>query len=190
MLTEIRWHSRAGQGAITAANALAHLAIQTGKKGQSFPEFGAEKRGAPVKVFNRIGEHKIEITTEIEHPDIVILLDTTLVNHEISYDDVLEGLKTDGILIINTEQKDTKFNQLFSGKIYHIAASKIALEKLQRDLPNVPMLAALLQVSKLLEYKTTEQELEKLLLESFPTPIVAANMQAFKDAYAKVQQAQ
>jgi len=179
----IRWHSRAGQGAITAANALSSLAISAGLFGQAFPEFGAEKRGAPVKVFNRLSDQAITISTEVEEPDLVILLDTTLVNHELSYQDILAGLKTNGTLIINTEQAHTKFEKLFQGKIYHIAASKIALETLKRDLPNVPMLAAILKVSNLLSSTQIEQPLRELLSESFPPPIVEANMQAFKKAY-------
>ncbi len=180
---QIRWHSRAGQGAITAANALAHIAISAGLSGQSFPEFGAEKRGAPVRVFNRISDQKIKITTEIEHPDIVVLLDTTLVNHEISYADVLEGLGGDGILIINTEQVSSKFNKLFTGKIYHVPASKLALDNLKRDMPNVPILAAVLKITDLVDYDRAEHQVQKLLEGKLSEAVVTANLKAFKAAY-------
>lgn len=183
---QIRWHSRAGQGAITAANALTQIALQAAYYSQSFPEFGAEKRGAAVKVFNRISSKPIKLSTEIEEPDLVVLLDPTLINHELSYEDVLEGLKKDGTLIINSSQQNSKFDQLFQGTVRYLDASTIAKEYLKLDLPNLPMLAVLIKVLKI-DYQLAYQELNKILQESFPEKIVQANLQAFQIAYEKFE---
>jgi len=48
VLLEIRWHGRAGQGVKTAAYLLAEAAMDTGKYIQAFPEYGAERSGAPL----------------------------------------------------------------------------------------------------------------------------------------------
>ena len=48
-MTEIRWHARAGQGAKTAAQILALALLRDGKGVQAFPEYGPERRGAPLR---------------------------------------------------------------------------------------------------------------------------------------------
>jgi len=105
----IRWHSRAGQGAVTAAGFLAEAMGKFGYKVQSFPDFGAEKRGASVVVFNRVSKKAkiLDDPAHLTHVDLVILLDSTLIGAELNYDDVLKGLKESGILFINTAKKES-----------------------------------------------------------------------------------
>jgi 2-oxoisovalerate ferredoxin oxidoreductase gamma subunit len=123
-LVEICFHGRGGQGAVTAANLLAAAAFQDGNKGvQAFPLFGAERRGAPVRAFARISEEEIHLRSEIYNPDIVIVLDESIMELV----DVLKGLKDDGKILINTRRKPNDFP--FS-KQYHVAtvdATSIAL---------------------------------------------------------------
>lgn len=54
-LIELRWHGRGGGqgGAVTASQALATAAIIEGRYAQSYPEYGAERRGAPVRLTPR-----------------------------------------------------------------------------------------------------------------------------------------
>ena len=93
---EIRWHGRGGQGAVTSAELLAKAAINEGKFAQAFPSFGPERRGAPVVAFNRIDtQSPIRIRAEIREPDVVVVLDPTL----LSVVKVTAGLKPKGILI-------------------------------------------------------------------------------------------
>jgi len=98
-MLELRWHARGGQGAVTASKVLADAALESGKYVQSFPEYGSERMGAPIKAFNRISDSPITIYSSVTDPDIVIVLDETLLNVV----DVSEGLKEDGILLVNTE---------------------------------------------------------------------------------------
>jgi pyruvate ferredoxin oxidoreductase gamma subunit len=97
-MIEVRWHGRGGQGAVTSVELLAAAAIGVGKYAQGFPSFGPERRGAPVAAFSRIDEKKIKVRSGIYQPDVVIVLDSSL----IGLVNVTEGLKPDGILIVNT----------------------------------------------------------------------------------------
>jgi pyruvate ferredoxin oxidoreductase gamma subunit/2-oxoisovalerate ferredoxin oxidoreductase gamma subunit len=124
-LVEICFHGRGGQGTVTAANLLAAAALQDGNKGvQAFPLFGAERRGAPVRAFARISGDEIHLRSEIYNPDIVIVLDESIMDIV----DVLKGVKDDGKILINTRKKPNDFE--FSKK-YHVAtvdATSIALK--------------------------------------------------------------
>jgi pyruvate ferredoxin oxidoreductase gamma subunit len=79
-MVEIRWHARGGQGAKTAAMFLAEAVLEKGKYGQGFPEYGPERRGAPMRGFTRISETPIRRHCMIENPGIVIILDPTLLD--------------------------------------------------------------------------------------------------------------
>lgn len=123
MLKEIRIHGRGGQGGVTAAELLAHAAFVEGKWVQAFPYFGAERRGAPVKAFARISDKPILVHSQIYNPDYVIVLDPIIYK----FVDVAEGLKKDGIIIVNTTKKPEEI-ELKSCRIATIDATGIALE--------------------------------------------------------------
>ncbi len=94
---EIRFHGRGGQGAVTTAELIAVAAIGEGKYAQAFPSFGPERRGAPVVAYCRISDGKIRVRSKIYEPDVVIVLDPSLLRLV----DVEDGLKPDGVLISN-----------------------------------------------------------------------------------------
>lgn len=123
MLKEVRIHGRGGQGSVTAAELLAHAAFLEGKWVQAFPYFGAERRGAPVKAFARISDQPILVHSQIYNPDHVVVLDPFI--YKIV--DVTEGLKEDGIIIINTTKKPEELQ--FKGlRVATVDATGIALE--------------------------------------------------------------
>ena len=123
MIREIRIHGRGGQGGVTAAELIARAAYKEGKWVQAFPYFGAERRGAPVKAFARISDDPILIRSQIYNPDYVIVLDESLL--EVA--NVTEGLKKDGIIIINTRKKPSEID-LAGYRIATVDATGIALE--------------------------------------------------------------
>lgn len=184
----IRWHSRAGHGAITAANALCEIvAKNTNLQTQSFPDFGAEKKGAPVTVYNRFSENSIKETHHVNNPDLVLLLDTSLINRgELSYEYIVNGLKNSGNLILNTDQKTTKFSEFFIGNIYHLDASFISEKYIGRNIPNVPMLGALLKILNLVDFEKFSVDLRSYLLEALPEKVVEGNLLALKMGFEKV----
>lgn len=99
-LIEIRWHARAGQGAVTAAKLLAETALTQGKHIQAFPDYGPERMGAPIRAFTRISEQPIYRYCQVTEPDVVIVLDPTIMTSV----DVKDGLKGDGVLLVNTNE--------------------------------------------------------------------------------------
>ena len=120
---EVRFHGRGGQGAVTAANTLADAAFREDKDVQSFPMFGVERRGAPVAAFARIDEKEIDIKTQIYEPDIVIVLDMSLLDVV----DVTDGLKKGGKIILNTGKDPSEFD-FSDAEVYTVNATKIAVE--------------------------------------------------------------
>jgi pyruvate ferredoxin oxidoreductase gamma subunit len=103
---EIRIHSRGGEGGVTAARLLAIAAIHDGKYASACPFYGAERRGAPVVSFVRIDDSPIRIYSQIRNPDLVVVLDASLVGVV----DVAGGLKAGGTILINSAHR-----QEFSG---------------------------------------------------------------------------
>ncbi|MDD5501856.1 MAG: 2-oxoacid:acceptor oxidoreductase family protein [Candidatus Thermoplasmatota archaeon] len=120
---EVRFHGRGGQGAVTAAEILAVAAFSEGKYTQSFPVFGVERRGAPVAAFLRMDDKAIRARYQIYEPDAVIVLDPSL----ISVVDVSAGVKSDGVIIINTTKHPSDFN-FDSKKVVTVDATGIALK--------------------------------------------------------------
>lgn len=123
MLKEIRIHGRGGQGSVTAAELLAHAAFTEGKWVQAFPYFGAERRGAPVKAFARISDKPILVHSQIYNPDYVIVLDHAIYKVV----DVTEGLKKDGMIIVNTRKHPEEVG-LKNCRVATVDATGIALE--------------------------------------------------------------
>ena len=96
---EIRWHGRGGQGAITAAKTMAHAAYLNGYQGATAsPSFGAERRGAPVSASTRVSPERILLVSQIEEPDMVVVLDHTLLRDP----EVVNGLRSGGWLVVNS----------------------------------------------------------------------------------------
>ena len=123
-MIEIRWHGRGGQGGVTSAELLAKAAYIDGYKGvQAFPYFGAERRGAPVKAFTRIADKEINVRSQIYTPDIVAVLDASILD----LTDVTEGLIENGKVIINTPKKPDEIS-LPKGHIYTYDGTGIALK--------------------------------------------------------------
>ena len=143
---EIRWHGRGGQGAKTAALLLADVAWKTGAHVQGFPEYGPERMGAPITAYNRISREEIRVHSNIYTPDLVVVVDETLLESV----DVTAGLKTEGAIIINTAKKKEDILPLlkgYAGAVYVVDARKISVEALGKYFPNSPMLAAAVAVS-------------------------------------------
>jgi 2-oxoisovalerate ferredoxin oxidoreductase gamma subunit len=102
VMIEIRFHGRGGQGAVIATKILADAFFREGKHVQSFPAFGVERRGAPVMAFTRIDDEPIFVRCNIYEPDIVVVLDPTLLD-EI---DVIGGLKHGGTILLNSPHQE------------------------------------------------------------------------------------
>jgi len=175
-MIEIRFHGRGGQGAVTSAELLALAAIEEGKYAQAFPSFGPERRGAPVLAFCRISVQPIKIRANIYEPDIVVVLDASL----LKIVNVAAGLKTDGILVTTSNNSPERVQEdlKIRNRIGVVDAVKIAREILGLPITNTTMLGSLVRASGLVEKKSFILPLK----ERFGR-IAEKNISAFERAY-------
>lgn len=185
-LTEIRWHARGGQGAVTAAKLLAETALAQGQYFQAFPEYGPERMGAPIQAFTRISGDPIYVRSSITNPGIVVVLDPTLLKAV----DVTAGLSKDGILIVNTDEEPAvirKAMKLKGRKVYTVNANKIAQETIGRPIPNTPMMGALVRVTGMMPIESLAGYVRKSFGKKFAEEIIEGNVKAVERAYAEVK---
>jgi len=185
-LVEIVFHGRGGQGSVTAANLFVAAALKDGNKGvQAFPFFGAERRGAPVRAFARISGDEIHLRSEIYTPDIVIVLDESIMDIV----DVLKGLKKDGIVLINTRKKPEDFDFSKQYKVATVDATGIALkhEILVGGIPvvNTPILGAIPRILSRVTLKSIQDTVKGKWKAELASKNVKATQDAFDDAVVK-----
>lgn len=134
-MREIRWHARAGQGAKTASQLYATAALRAGKSVQAFPEYGPERRGAPLRAYTRVDDVPIRRHDAITHPDVVVVLEPSLLNEV----DVTDGLDSDGLVLLNAEAVP---KSLSDQRVVCIPASRLA-EQRGSKFTNLIMVGAL-----------------------------------------------
>jgi len=186
-VVEVRWHGRGGQGAKTASELLAEAAFNTGKYVQGFPEYGPERMGAPIAAFTRISDKAIRIHSNIYEPNYVVVIDETLLDCV----DVTAGLKEDGAIVVNTSKSPEEIKpklEGFKGRVCTIDARVISEECIGRNIPNTPMLAAIIKVSGLMPEKAFIKDMEQSLKSKFSDKphVIDGNMKAIKRAVLEV----
>ncbi len=136
---EIRFHGRGGQGAVLAARTLASAFALEGKFVASFPMYGFERRGMPVVAFTRVSEQPIREKTQIYTPDALVVIDPGLLH----LSTLFEGLKEDGVLVVNSPKPLTGQMHPNLKKVGLINATQVALCEIGRDIPNTCLVGAL-----------------------------------------------
>jgi len=187
-MVEIRWHGRGGQGAKTASLLLADAAFNTGKFVQGFPEYGPERMGAPISAYNRISDERCPIHSNIYEPDYVVVVDATLLTAV----NVTGGLKEDGAIIINSSKSPEELVPLlegYKGKVYTIDAGKISEEEIGRNIPNTPMLGAVVKVSGIIPEEELFKDMEASMKHKFANKphVIEGNMKALKRSMQEVK---
>ncbi|MCU0631965.1 MAG: 2-oxoacid:acceptor oxidoreductase family protein [Methanolinea sp.] len=136
---EVRIHSRGGQGGVTAARLLALAAIRDGKYATACPFYGAERRGAAVVSYVRIDDRPIRVYSQIRHPDLVLVLDPSVMEVV----DVLQGMKEGGRVLMNgSEPREMKGIPTFAVDLTGIALRE-RLVVAGSPILNTPVLGAL-----------------------------------------------
>ena len=187
---EIRWHGRGGQGAKTAALLLADVAFKTGQYVQGFPEYGPERMGAPITAYNRISQNPIRVHSNIYTPDLVVVVDETLL-HSVN---VTAGLKENGAIIINTPQSREEVLPLlhgYQGRVYTVDARAISVETLGKNFPNSPMLAAAVAVSGIMSREQFITEMQSSYEHKFAKKpeVIEGNMRALSITFDVLEKA-
>jgi len=184
-LTEIRWHGRGGQGAVTAAKMVAEVALGQNKHFQAFPEYGPERSGAPIVAFTRISDEPIQIFSGVEHPQIVAVLDPSL----LTIVDVTKGAP-DAIVLINSDLPPAELRKkakMQGRRLYTVAATRIAVETIGRPIPNTPMVGALVRIAGLFPLESVVSFMRAEFGKKFPPKVVEGNVAALTRAYEEVQ---
>ncbi len=147
-MVEIRFHGRGGQGGVTSAELTALAAIEQGKYAQAFPSFGPERRGAPVMAFVRVSDTPIRTREKVYEPDIVVVLDPTL----LQIVNVEAGLKQGGLIVLNTKKSvaEVRKDTGIKARLAVVDAGKIAMETMRVPITNTTMLGALVKASSLI----------------------------------------
>jgi 2-oxoacid:acceptor oxidoreductase gamma subunit (pyruvate/2-ketoisovalerate family) len=177
-ILEFRWHGRGGQGAWTASEVLARTAIYEGKYIQSFPEFGPERMGAPVTAFTRISTEPIRIHCAVYEPDVVVVLDPTLLKTV----PVASGVDEDGVFIVNSAEEPAKIRENLKtekGKLWAIPATQLALKILGMPITNTVMLGIVARATKIVSLES----IEKTVKERFRPDLAEKNFAVIKEAY-------
>ncbi len=185
-VTEIRWHARGGQGAVTAAKMLAEIALSKGLYFQAFPEYGPERMGAPIQCFNRLSKEPIYTYCGVTSPEIVVIVDPSLCD----VIDFTAGLAENGQIAINTGECPAtvteKYN-LHGYRVMTVDATRISMEELGRAMPNVPMLGALIKMTQMLNEEEASDFIKESFGHKFSTKVVEGNIRALQAAFKEVQ---
>ena len=185
---EIRWHGRGGQGAKTAATFLAEAVMVAGKHSQGFPEYGPERRGAPVRGYTRIADEPIRRHCSIEHPDIVVVLDPSLLDSPSA--GVTLGTTKETVFLVNTtiSPEEIKAKLGVEGALFgSVDASGIAKEEFGRPIPNTPMVGALVKAKEILSIDEICNSLQIKFSKKFNQKVIDGNLRALKRAYEEMQ---
>ena len=182
-MVEIRWHARGGQGAKTAAMFLAEAVLTKGMFGQGFPEYGPERRGAPMRGYTRISEDPIRRHCMIEKPGIVIILDPTLMDSAAA--GCSAGVDKETVFVVNTTETVEATAKKLGVKpeqVHTVDATGIALETIGRPIPNMPMIGALLGVNEVLTVDELKAALVEQLGSKFSQAVIDGNLAAVERA--------
>ena len=183
VMMEFRWHGRGGQGAWTASELLARTALDEGKYIQSFPEFGPERMGAPVTAFTRISSEPIRLHCAIYEPDVVVVLDNTLLKTV----PVTAGLNRDGdILIVNSAEEPSALKEslnLTKAKVWTVPATEIALRILGAPITNTALLGCVAKSTGIV----TLEGIRKTLGGRFRADLAEKNFAVVNEAYKEAK---
>jgi len=185
-MIEITWLGRGGQGAVTAAELLAIASIEEEKTAIAIPEFGAERRGAPVRAYNRMSSKKGELPkTPVISPDILVIIDPSLVSkaelyvnfNKIKYIVANTPLSREEVL------KALKAN-IPASNVYMFDGSKAAMEIFGRPIYNTVMLGALIGAVPLVKPSSLENAVKK----SFSGKLAELNLKAISIGMNRIRE--
>jgi 2-oxoacid:acceptor oxidoreductase gamma subunit (pyruvate/2-ketoisovalerate family) len=182
IMIEVKVSGRGGQGAVLASQILATAFFQKGLYVQSFPSFGAERRGAPVSAFVRADSREITLRYGVQHPDWIVLLDFHLLDNPM----VMGGMSEKTSLLINApeggEVHGPGGNPVFVVDATGIA-EKLHLKTTSFSIVNTAMVGAFAKASNLLELDGIVDVIKELV------PIKKDdNADAARQAYERVRE--
>ncbi len=179
---EIRFHGRGGQGAVMAAQTIAEAAVYEGLEAIAFPFFGAERRGAPIMAFARIDDKKISLRTQVYQPDMVVIMEESLIEIE----PVADGLKPGGCAVVNSKLSPNHIDLGVKARCATVDATSIALEMLKAPIVNTAILGAMARADDFVSIKAVKEAIASRFGEHLGEEAGRINAQAAQMAYEKV----
>ncbi len=181
---EIRIHARAGQGSKTMAQLIAEVAADKNYYIQAFPYFGPVRSGAPMDAYVRVSKQKINIHTPIKEPDLLIVLDETL----LMIDNICLILNKDQSLLINSSKSKEQIIEKYKIKssVHVVNANKIARDVFKKIFTNTVMLGAYAKISKLVSLEEAKMIVKKKFEKKYGKQMTQLNLQAIEEGYNKV----
>ncbi|HHX50773.1 MAG TPA: pyruvate ferredoxin oxidoreductase [Clostridia bacterium] len=173
-MIEIRIHGLGGEGVVSLANMLGDAAVQSGKWAHSLPFFGTEMRGASVKAFVRVSNRPINVKSYVYAPDVIIITNDLLLN-----DDVIDGLKKGGTVLINTNKDFKEAFKTRDIEFHSIDAIGMAMELFGKPIINTIMFGALSRVVDLFPNEVAISAIE----DKFGSKLAKINVEAFQQGY-------
>jgi 2-oxoacid:acceptor oxidoreductase gamma subunit (pyruvate/2-ketoisovalerate family) len=181
-MIEVKVSGRGGQGAVLASQILAAAFFQKGFYVQSFPSFGAERRGAPVSAFVRADSREITLRYSVQHPDWIVLFDAHLLDNPM----IMGGASEKTSLLINAPEGGALHvpagNAVFVVDATGIAES-LHLKTTSFSIVNTAMVGAFAKASNLLELDGVLTAIKDLV------PVKKDdNVDAARQAYERVRE--
>ncbi|MCA9620608.1 MAG: 2-oxoacid:acceptor oxidoreductase family protein [Myxococcales bacterium] len=99
-ILQIRFHGRGGQGVKTASRVLGTALFAAGFEVQDAPRYGAERRGAPIFAYVRASRGPIFERGVITKPDLVVVVDDTVVPMPVA--GVLVGVSEATVVLLHS----------------------------------------------------------------------------------------
>jgi len=121
----------------------------------------------------------------VTSPEAVVVLDDSLLDVV----DVTAGLLDKGFVLVNTTKSSEDIGKKVGwekSQVYTVDATGISLDILKRNLPNMPMLGALVAATHLIKLDTLMDSIKKKFEKKFGSEIVEGNIKAIKKAYEEV----
>jgi pyruvate ferredoxin oxidoreductase gamma subunit len=185
---QIRIHGRGGQGVVAMAEILAIAFFIDGYEVQAFPNFGVERSGAPIQSYVRISRKNILTREHIYEPDILLILDATLIGKA----NIFLGIKKTTKIIINTNLGLSELIEIIKTKtklptgfnfnnIITIDATNIALNIFGKNIVNTAMLGSLVNIPGLLKLESAKIAIKEKFSDK-GQDIVEKNIKAVSQA--------
>jgi pyruvate ferredoxin oxidoreductase gamma subunit len=184
---EVRWHGRGGQGTVTGAKSLAEAVQGTGKYVCAFPEYGPERRGAPLRAFDRFSDERIRIHVPVLEPDVVMIVDTTLIGDR----SIVDGVGDNTVFVVNTEKSPAETKDALgvsSRAIHTVPANRISHDLFKREIPNSAMMGAFARAcSDIISIEALTEQARGIFSHMLAAELVDKNVDAIKSGYDEVQ---
>jgi len=184
---ELEFIGRGGQGAKTAAELVARILLSKGKFIQCFPDYGPERKGAPVRAFTRISDSEIRGCSSEANPNVIILIDPTL----LALNGTLFTIKDGQTILVNSPESPEillkQYNIHANIKFYSVDATKIAMDVIKNNITNSTMLGALSKVTELYTIEEIKNEFREEFEKKLDKEKIESNYKVIEMAYSQVR---